>query len=161
MITKLSDQKYLVDDASASKLIVGTKLVAPYTAEAYVEYWDLRDMFLRVRFALRDARRHLLTGATDDPAETWRWFGIVSGVALGGYVGVSHGPDGYHIGTPGGMSKKLLATLARLAETHDHTTTVNTEVLRVREGVLARERRLIEEHEAWLLKKSQQRDDGI
>lgn len=109
MICNITSPKWRLDDQSAARYIVRTEL----SSDAYREDWNIEGFQFSVEFPLCG------TG-TGKPwlTDSGRWMGVVTGVKLGGYVGVSFSPgDGdeppnYHIGTPAGRaSAKLIAAM--------------------------------------------------
>lgn len=124
MIAKISDNKFLVDIKSAQQWMVAQEFEAP---GSLTQFWLFPGGFsVVVGFWCGHDGIH-----TTDGGE--RWFGFVDGGrpqtvsgytggdALGGYVGVSRGEDGYHFGTPpnckGVRSKQFIAALeAAMAE---------------------------------------------
>jgi hypothetical protein len=102
--------KAQISEAEARNFIVGARILTREKNghDTLVEEWNLYGFQFSVKFEL--------DGITGLPlkTKTGRWFGIVSGHKLGGFVGVSYDPGegNYRVGTPDhAVSERLVAAL--------------------------------------------------
>lgn len=94
-----NEMKWLLPDDEISPPI-------PITAGDHAEAWYT--VVIGGAMTLRIHRPRGWMTPTNEPRQAW----LVEGVALGGYVGLSRGTDGWHIGTPADVPSPALVALA-------------------------------------------------
>ena len=82
----------------------------PADAGDYADAWY--DVVVGGALPLRVHRPRGWMTPTDAPRQTWLVEAPTAGPPLGGYVGLSRGADGWHIGTPAEVPSPVLIDLA-------------------------------------------------
>ncbi len=94
--------KFLITNDQANGMILDSSV---RTRGGYIyETWQVGDLLLKIRWPQNSKTPH------------GRGAALVTGENLGGYIGLSCGRDGYHIGTPSGdgYSSKLVQVMQEL-----------------------------------------------